>query len=109
MTTEPTIITMPRNCFRCGGDFRAQSRQRICAECRKAKPERRTVTSRELTLRERQIVVFIRFGKPNKIIAHELHLTEGTVKEYLNRIFRKLEVNNRTELGVWAFINQVAA
>jgi DNA-binding NarL/FixJ family response regulator len=31
-----------------------------------------------------------------------LHLTEGTVKEYLNRIFRKMGATNRTELAVWA-------
>ena len=41
-------------------------------------------------------------AKLNKEIAHELHLTEGTVKEYLNRIFRKLGMSNRTELAVWA-------
>jgi DNA-binding NarL/FixJ family response regulator len=41
-------------------------------------------------------------AKLNKEIAHELHLTEGTVKEYLNRIFKKLEVSNRTALAVWA-------
>jgi DNA-binding NarL/FixJ family response regulator len=31
-----------------------------------------------------------------------LHLSEGTIKEYLNRIFRKLGMTNRTELAVWA-------
>ncbi len=41
-------------------------------------------------------------GKPNKEIAHQLHLREGTIKEYLNRIFRKLGISNRTELAVWA-------
>lgn len=47
-------------------------------------------------------------AKLNKEIAYELHLTEGTVKEYLNRIFRKLEVTNRTALAVWA-MNHPAA
>ena len=42
----------------------------------------------------------------NKEIAYELHLTEGTVKEYLNRIFRKLDVSNRTELAVWAMMHR---
>jgi hypothetical protein len=41
-------------------------------------------------------------AKLNKEIAHELHLSEGTIKEYLNRIFRKVGVSNRTELAVWA-------
>ena len=45
-------------------------------------------------------------AKLNKEIAYELHLTEGTVKEYLNRIFRKVGASNRTELAVWAITNQ---
>ena len=64
---------------------------------------------RELTLRERQVVNLVRHGMLNKEIAYELHLTEGTIKEYLNRIFRKVEVKNRTELAVWALMHQVAA
>jgi DNA-binding NarL/FixJ family response regulator len=38
----------------------------------------------------------------NKEIAFELCLSEGTIKEYLHTIFRKLGVKNRTELAVWA-------
>jgi DNA-binding NarL/FixJ family response regulator len=36
-------------------------------------------------------------GKPNKVIAGELKLSEGTVKIHLNAIFRALKVRNRTE------------
>jgi|SRR3954469_16615870 DNA-binding NarL/FixJ family response regulator len=109
MTTEITVFTTLKNCFRCGGEFRTHGQQRVCPGCRKPKAERGELPTRELTVRERQIVGLIRFGKPNKEIAYLLHLTEGTVKEYLNRIFRKVEVNNRTELAVWAFMHQVAA
>ena len=62
----------------------------------------------DLTIRERQVVRLIRFGKLNREIASELNLAEGTVKEYLNRIFRKLDVKNRTELAVWALIHRIA-
>jgi DNA-binding NarL/FixJ family response regulator len=48
------------------------------------------------------VVHLVSQAKLNKEIAHELHLTEGTIKEYLNRIFRKLGTSNRTELAVWA-------
>ncbi len=65
--------------------------------------------NQKLTTRERQIVSLIRFGKLNKEIAYELRLTEGTVKEYLHRIFRKVDVKNRTELAVWALTHQIAA
>ena len=45
-------------------------------------------------------------AKLNKEIAHELYLAEGTIKEYLNRIFRKLGMTNRTELAIWALNHQ---
>jgi two-component system nitrate/nitrite response regulator NarP len=44
----------------------------------------------------------------NKEIAHELHLSEGTIKEYLHRIFRKLGTKNRTELAVFALTHLAA-
>jgi len=56
----------------------------------------------KLSLREKQVVGLVSQSKLNKEIAHELHLTEGTIKEYLHRIFRKLGTKNRTELAVWA-------
>jgi DNA-binding NarL/FixJ family response regulator len=51
-------------------------------------------------------VDLVRQAKPNKEIAYQLHLSEGTVKEYLNRIFKKLRVSNRTELAVWAMTHR---
>jgi two-component system nitrate/nitrite response regulator NarP len=54
--------------------------------------------SRELSFRERQIVLLVREAKANKEIAAQLCLTEGTIKEYLHHVFRKLGVKNRTEL-----------
>jgi DNA-binding NarL/FixJ family response regulator len=64
---------------------------------------------RRLSFRERQVVKLIQQAKLNKEIAYELQLTEGTIKEYLNRIFRKLGVKNRTELAIWAFMQRDAA
>jgi DNA-binding NarL/FixJ family response regulator len=52
-----------------------------------------------LTFREWQVVAGIANGKLNKEIAHMLRLTEGTVRVYVNRIFRKVGVNNRTLLA----------
>jgi DNA-binding NarL/FixJ family response regulator len=39
----------------------------------------------------------LRVGKSNKEIAHELNLSEGTVKNYMSEIFRRLKVVNRTQ------------
>jgi DNA-binding CsgD family transcriptional regulator len=61
--------------------------------------------NRALTFREDQIARLVCQAMLNKEIAFELHLTEGTIKEYLNRIFRKLQVKNRTELAIWAMCN----
>jgi DNA-binding NarL/FixJ family response regulator len=61
----------------------------------------RDARTKELTFRESQVVGLVAQGKANKEIAHVLLLSEGTIKEYLNRIFRKVAVNNRTELAIW--------
>ena len=109
ITNEITVLTLPKNCFRCGAEFSTHDgRTRICLRCRKPRPERRRIVSCDLTTRERQVVRLVRSGKLNKEIAYELHLAEGTIKEYLNRIFRKLKVKNRTELAVWTFKQQFA-
>jgi DNA-binding NarL/FixJ family response regulator len=55
----------------------------------------------DLTNRELQIVRLLMKGKPNKIIAYELHLREGTIKEYNNDLFKKLGLSNRTEVALW--------
>ena len=101
---EPMLMTPSmRSCCRCGNEFESNSRELVCAACRKPK------VSRQLSFREKQIVDLVRQAKANKEIAFELHLSEGTVKEYLNRIFRKLGVKNRTELAIWALSQRDAA
>ena len=53
--------------------------------------------------REQQIIALVQQAKSNKQIAFELQLTEGTIKEYLHRIFRKLNVSSRTELALRSY------
>lgn len=50
-----------------------------------------------LTARQIDVLRLLAAGKPNKLIARELGLSEGTVKIHLSTIFRVLDVNNRTE------------
>lgn len=97
--------TVVKTCYRCGGEFSSPS-GRICSVCRKPRVRvRKPAVSRDLSFREKQIAHLVCQAKLNKEIAFELHLTEGTIKEYLNRIFRKLEVKNRTELAIWTMRN----
>ena len=92
-----------KNCFRCGKEFSAPQAERACDACRKPKSrEKKTTTGHPLSFREGQIVALVAQTKLNKEIAFELHLKLGTVKEYLSRILRKVDVSNRTELAVWA-------
>lgn len=95
-----SIVRSSRSCARCGSTFRAFGREYTCHACRK--PNRRVQTSaaRDLSFREQQIVALVQQAKANKEIAYELCLTEGTVKEYLHGIFRKLNVTSRTELAL---------
>jgi len=97
-----------RTCFRCGNEFPANDRERVCPVCRKPR-ERKASPTRSLSFRETQIVELVQQAKLNKEIAYELHLTEGTIKEYINRIFRKVGVTNRTELAIWAYRQKNAA
>jgi DNA-binding NarL/FixJ family response regulator len=108
MLAEPQWTSTLRNCYRCGHEFRSASRDRICSSCRRPKAQSK-VLSRHLSFRENQIVALVCQAKLNKEIAYELHLSEGTIKEYMNRIFRKLDVKSRTELAVWALTVRVNA
>jgi DNA-binding NarL/FixJ family response regulator len=52
-----------------------------------------------LTPRESEVLARLRQGKPNKIIAHELDISESTVKVFVRRILMKLHASNRTEVA----------
>ncbi len=51
-----------------------------------------------LSLRELQVVQHILEGKTLSAIAREMQLGLGTVKAYLQRVYRKLDVTNRQAL-----------
>lgn len=50
-----------------------------------------------VTPRQMEIVRAMSEGYANKQIAHQLNISEGTVKQQINRIFRVLDVKNRTQ------------
>jgi DNA-binding NarL/FixJ family response regulator len=51
-----------------------------------------------LTRREEQVTRLVAEGLSNREISERLRLTEHTVKNYLSRVFDKLDVSNRVEL-----------
>lgn len=55
---------------------------------------------RILTGRQIDVMMLLSQGKPNKLIARDLGISEGTVKIHLAAIFRALNVRNRVEAVV---------
>ena len=55
-----------------------------------------------LTKREEDVVRLLAEGLQNREIAHELNLSEHTIKNYLFHIFDKLGVSSRVELVLYA-------
>jgi DNA-binding NarL/FixJ family response regulator len=55
-----------------------------------------------LTPREREVLVLIGRGFPNKRIARELELSEKTVKAHVGHVLAKLGVTDRTQAAVLA-------
>jgi DNA-binding NarL/FixJ family response regulator len=61
-----------------------------------------------LSEREREVLGLLVEGLPNKLIARRLEISEKTVKSHLTRIFRELEVTDRTQAALWAERNGLA-
>lgn len=59
---------------------------------------RKVHNSAKLTEREGAIVKLVKEGYRNKEIANLLSISEQTVKAHLNRVFKKMNVNGRTEM-----------
>jgi DNA-binding NarL/FixJ family response regulator len=55
-----------------------------------------------LTPRESQVLSHVAFGLSNDEIARSLEISVETVKEHVQNLLRKLEVNDRTQAAVWA-------
>lgn len=58
--------------------------------------------ARTLSPRETEVVTMVAAGLTNKEIAVRLAISEGTVKTHLHTIYRKLNVDGRVELAVYA-------
>jgi len=59
--------------------------------------KKNSVTIESLTPRQIEILELLDTGLSYKLIADQLEIAEGTVKQHIHHIYRKLQVNNRTE------------
>lgn len=61
-----------------------------------------------LTKRELDVLRLISEGCSNKKISDELSISERTVKNHISHIFRKIDVEDRTQAAVFAIRNKVS-
>ena len=60
-----------------------------------------------LTPREIEVLKLISQGLLNKEIAQKLFISEKTVKNHISSIFKKINVNDRTQAAIYAFKNNL--
>lgn len=57
---------------------------------------------KDISKTELKVIKQVGKGLSNKEISYELHLSEGTVRNYLSTILSKLDLRDRTQLAIWA-------
>jgi len=62
-------------------------------------------TSVDLTNREMQVLRHVAMGLSNREVSKSLGISIETVKEHVQNVLRKLNVNDRTQAAVWAVRN----
>jgi DNA-binding NarL/FixJ family response regulator len=87
---------------RAGGTFVPQSSLSLQLTNRRG-GELRAITTHPLTPRQIEILGRLKLGKSNKIIAHELGVSESTVKVDIHNIMKKMKATNRTEAACRAY------
>jgi DNA-binding NarL/FixJ family response regulator len=55
-----------------------------------------------LSVREAEVVGLVGGGATNAEIAQALYITEGTARNHVSKILRKLGLRDRTQLAIWA-------
>jgi len=83
--------------------------ERVFAEVRRAAREQEANAFSQLTEQERRVLALVAEGKTNREIAQELHLGEGTVRNYVSNILSKLSVSNRAEAAAYATKHNIKA
>jgi DNA-binding NarL/FixJ family response regulator len=73
-----------------------------------AAPRRAELDPRELTEREREVLVLLAEGRSNKEIARQLHVSSRTVQGHVGHVLGKLGMVSRTQAAIYAVARGVA-
>lgn len=76
--------------------------QRVFDRVRDAEREAEASAFRDLSEQEMRVLSLVAEGKTNKEIARNLHLSNGTVRNYVSNLLHKLGVSNRAEAAAFA-------
>jgi len=60
--------------------------------------------AKELTRREREVVILLCLGMKESAVAHKLGICSATVHSHITRVHRKLEVSSRGKLVATAIV-----
>lgn len=83
MVTSITKVLTGKNCFPKDLEYSQSIRQ--------------NTLSKNLTSRQIEVLIHLSEGKPNKLIARELEMSENTVRVHVSAILAALGASNRTE------------
>ncbi len=72
-----------------------------------AAPKAEAVADPGLTPREKEVLAHVSQGGRNKTIAHQMSLSEHTVKLHLHNAITKIGARNRTEAATWYLSRQI--
>ncbi len=75
---------------------------RVLNEMAKSGSSQRTAIAKDLSERELDVLKLLAKGFSNAEIAEELHITRGTVRNYISGILAKLNVSDRTQAAILA-------
>lgn len=81
--------------------------ERVFAEVRRAARAQESTAFSQLTEQERRVLLLVAEGKTNREIAEDLHLGQGTVRNYVSNILSKLGLANRAEAASYATKNNL--
>ncbi len=76
--------------------------QRVFARVREAARKEQEESFADLTDQEMRVLAHVAEGKTNREIAEAMFLGEGTVRNYVSSVLRKLDLTNRAEAAAYA-------
>jgi two-component system, NarL family, response regulator LiaR len=100
------LVEAIRAAFRGEARLHPEIMQRLMEQVTRQVPSRRSAPySDEITERERDVVRLVAQGLSNHEIAKELVISEKTVKTHVSNILSKLNLEDRTQLAIYAIKN----